>query len=88
MCGWSDASWSIARRSRALLPPRARPQLPVIVPAAIERCPVCRAKVLVRLPGEIVIHNAILRVDAASERVTAKCPRCKSWVEVPLRFIG
>lgn len=57
-------------------------------PAAIERCPVCRAKVLVRLPGEIVIHNAILRVDAASERVSAKCPRCKSWVEVPLRFIG
>jgi DNA-directed RNA polymerase subunit RPC12/RpoP len=52
------------------------------------RCPVCRMKVVVKLPGEIVIHNAILRIDSMTERVSAKCPRCKSWVEVPLRFLG
>ena len=52
------------------------------------RCPVCRAKVVVELPGEVVIHNAILKVDSPTGRVTAKCPRCKAWMEVPLRYIG
>jgi len=42
----------------------------------------------VRGPEEVVIRNAILKVDAASGRVTAKCPRCKSWVEVPLKYVG
>lgn len=58
------------------------------VSESISRCPVCRMKVVVKLPGEIVIHNAILRVDSMTERVSAKCPRCKSWVEVPLRYLG
>jgi len=35
-----------------------------------------------------MIRNAILRVDGPSGRVTAKCPRCKAWVEVPLRYTG
>lgn len=52
------------------------------------RCPVCRAKVVVELPGEVVIHNAILKVDSSTGRVTAKCARCKAWMEVPLRYIG
>jgi hypothetical protein len=52
------------------------------------RCPVCRAVLLVRSPEEVVIRNAILKVEAPSGRVTAKCPRCKSWVEVPLRYVG
>jgi phage FluMu protein Com len=37
---------------------------------------------------EVVVKNAILRVDQSSGLVTAKCPRCKSWVEVPLRYLG
>ena len=53
-----------------------------------ERCPVCRLKMVVRASGEVVIRNAILRVDSVTGRVSAKCPRCKSWVEVPLRFVG
>jgi hypothetical protein len=53
-----------------------------------ERCPVCRAKLVVRTPGEVLIRNAILRVDAPGGAVRAKCPRCKSWVEVPLLFVG
>ncbi len=54
----------------------------------VERCPVCRAKVVVKLPGEVVIRNAILKVDAPTGRVSAKCARCKAWVEVPLRYVG
>jgi hypothetical protein len=56
--------------------------------ASVDRCPVCRDKVLVKLPGEVLIRNAILRVDARTGRVAAKCGRCKSWVEVPLRYVG
>jgi hypothetical protein len=56
-------------------------------PALPDRCPVCRSPIVVRRPGEVVVKNAILRVDA-SRRVSAKCTRCKSWVEVPLRYIG
>ena len=40
------------------------------------------------LQNEVVIHNAILKVDPASGRVTAKCVRCKAWVQVPLRYTG
>jgi len=49
---------------------------------------VCRAKVVEQLPGEVVIRNAILKVDAPTGRVSAKCARCKAWVEVPLRYVG
>lgn len=50
------------------------------------RCPVCRAKVVVTLQNEVVIHNAIIKVDPTTGRVTAKCVRCKAWVLVPLRY--
>jgi DNA-directed RNA polymerase subunit RPC12/RpoP len=52
------------------------------------RCPVCRAKVVVAFQNEVVIHNAILKVDPPTGRVTAKCVRCKAWVPVPLRYTG
>jgi hypothetical protein len=55
---------------------------------ALQRCPACRDKVVVDRADEVVIHNAILRVDRATGRVTAKCRRCKAWVEVPLRYLG
>ena len=55
---------------------------------AVQRCPACRDKVVVDRASEVVIHNAILRVDRPSGRVTAKCRRCKAWVEVPLRYLG
>ncbi len=55
---------------------------------AVDRCRVCRARIVVRGAGEVLIRNAILRVDGASGRVRAKCSRCKSWVEVRLRFVG
>jgi DNA-directed RNA polymerase subunit RPC12/RpoP len=66
-----------------------RPQMATKVePATSLRCPVCRAKVVVALPNEVVIHNAILKVDASTGRVSAKCARCKAWVPVPLRYTG
>jgi hypothetical protein len=52
------------------------------------RCPTCRATLVVRDVNEVVIRNAILKVDGPSGRVTAKCPRCKGWVEVPLKYVG
>jgi hypothetical protein len=52
------------------------------------RCHVCGAKVVVKSPGEVVIKNAILRVDQTSGRVAAKCCRCKAWVAVPLTYTG
>lgn len=52
------------------------------------RCQVCGTKVVVKGPGEVVIKNAILRVDGASRRVAAKCCRCKAWVAVPLTYTG
>jgi len=42
----------------------------------------------VAYPSEVVIHNAIIKVDPLTGRVTAKCARCKAWVEVPLRYTG
>src|SRR6267142_5593901 len=57
-------------------------------PTTSLRCPVCRAKVVVALQIEVVIHNAILKVDPATGRVSAKCVRCKAWVQVPLRYTG
>ena len=47
-----------------------------------------RDKVVVDRATEVVIHNAILRVDRTSGLVTAKCRRCKGWVEVPLKYVG
>ena len=57
-------------------------------PLAVQRCPACRDKVVVERPAEVVIHNAILRIDRPTGRVSAKCRRCKAWVEVPLKFLG
>lgn len=37
---------------------------------------------------EVVIRNAILKVETPTGRVTAKCARCKAWREVPLRYVG
>jgi hypothetical protein len=34
----------------------------------------------------LVVKNAVLRVSRATGQVMAKCPRCKSWVEVPLTY--
>jgi phage FluMu protein Com len=45
-----------------------------MVPTTQEgRCPVCRAKVVARSEEDVI---------------TAKCARCKSWVEVPLRYVA
>ena len=64
------------------------PADPAARQAAPGRCPVCGTKVVVKGPREVVIKNAILRVDGISGRVAAKCCRCKAWVAVPLTYTG
>jgi DNA-directed RNA polymerase subunit RPC12/RpoP len=58
------------------------------LPEVPGRCQVCGAKVVIKGVDEIVIKNAILRVDGSSGRVAAKCSRCKAWVAVPLMYTG
>jgi hypothetical protein len=57
-------------------------------PTAVLRCPGCRDKVVVERPSEVVVHNAILRIERGTGRVAAKCRRCKGWVDVPLQYVG
>ena len=59
-----------------------------VEPTTFVRCPGCRAKVVVAFQDEVVIHNAIIKVDPLTGCVTAKCARCKAWVPVPLRYTG
>ncbi len=51
------------------------------------RFPVCRGKVVEQLRGEVVIRNAIPKVDAPTGRVSAKRASFQAWVEVPLRYV-
>lgn len=55
-------------------------------PEVMLRCPGCRHKLVIRAALGILVRNAILRVERPGGRASAKCPRCKAWVEVPLRF--
>ncbi len=52
---------------------------------APQRCPVCRTKIIVPDEEGLVVRNAILRVSRTGH-ARAKCPRCKAWVEVPLKY--
>ena len=54
----------------------------------VRRCPGCRTKILIREADTIVVKNAILRVTLRTGDASAKCPRCKGWVEVPLRYVA
>jgi DNA-directed RNA polymerase subunit RPC12/RpoP len=57
-----------------------------LLPDEAQRCPTCRTKIVVPDGSGLVVKNAILRVSGETGRASAKCPRCKSWVEVPLAF--
>ncbi len=56
------------------------------LPIDAQLCPNCRTKIVV--PGEEgrVVKNAILRASAAPGQANAKCPRRKTWVDVPLTY--
>lgn len=51
-----------------------------------KRCPVCRTKIVVPDSQGLLVKNAILRVSGQTGHASAKCPRCKAWVEVPLKY--
>ena len=50
------------------------------------RCSQCRMKIQERDGEYLVIRNAILRVDLQTAVSQAKCPRCKTWNRVALRY--
>ncbi|HXJ81221.1 MAG TPA: hypothetical protein VMS64_21395 [Candidatus Methylomirabilis sp.] len=66
--------------------PKRAVDVPFPVPLDPRRCPTCRTKIVVPDEDGLVIKNAILRVIWHTGHVKAKCPRCKTWVEVPLRY--
>lgn len=51
------------------------------------RCPSCRCQIHV-LESDVhaVIKTAVIKVSRTDNRVYGKCPRCKSWLIVPLRY--
>jgi len=51
------------------------------------RCPQCRTKIQERDGDYLVVRNAILRVDLRTTLSYAKCPRCKTWNRVSLRYL-
>lgn len=57
-----------------------------IPPVEPRRCPGCRTKIVVPDAHGLVVKNAVLRVSGETGRASAKCPRCKAWVEVPLTY--
>jgi hypothetical protein len=63
----------------------ALPEGPRDLDPALVRCAACRTKIVVPDADGLVVKNAILRVSRTGH-ATAKCPRCKAWVEVPLRY--
>jgi uncharacterized protein with PIN domain len=50
------------------------------------RCPTCRTKIVVVDAEGLLVKNAILRVSLETGHARAECPRCKTWVEVPLTY--
>ena len=61
-----------------------RPRAAAVPPTL--KCPTCGETIQKMDGGFLVVRNAILRVDLSRRCATAKCPRCKSWVEVMLRY--
>lgn len=51
-----------------------------------EKCPHCREKLQKRDGQYLFLRNAIIKVDLTTAHSYAKCPRCKAWVGVPLRY--
>jgi DNA-directed RNA polymerase subunit RPC12/RpoP len=68
------------------MPTSADDRSPRVVLPEAQRCPTCRTKIVVPDAEGILVRNAILRVSVDTGDASAKCPRCKSWVEVPLRY--
>ncbi len=61
-----------------------RPRAAAVPPPL--KCQTC-GETIQKMDGEfLVVRNAILRVDFRHGGATAKCPRCKSWVVVVLRY--
>ncbi len=60
----------------------------MVEPGALDiRCSQCRTKIQQWDGDYLVVRNAILRVDLRTTLSYAKCPRCKTWNQVSLRYL-
>jgi hypothetical protein len=51
------------------------------------RCPFCRYRIYIEeAGGAVIIKAAIIKAFLKEGRVCAKCPKCKNWLLVPLRY--
>ncbi|TAK08919.1 MAG: hypothetical protein EPO39_03530 [Candidatus Manganitrophaceae bacterium] len=51
------------------------------------RCPFCRYQIHILEAGNAaVIKAAVIKSDLRADRTFAKCPKCKQWLIVPLRY--
>lgn len=52
------------------------------------RCPFCHYQIHV-LEGDAfaVIKAAVIKTDVRDRVAYAKCPKCKAWLIVPLRYV-
>ncbi len=56
-------------------------------PSPFERkCPNCRTKIQKMDGSYLYLRNAIIRIDLKTHCCFAKCPRCKVWIGVPLKY--
>jgi hypothetical protein len=51
------------------------------------RCAFCRYQIhVLEEPNFAVIKVAVIKVNIEEKRVYAKCPKCKNWLFVPLKY--
>jgi hypothetical protein len=51
------------------------------------RCAQCLTPIIVIDETQaVLIKAAVLKADLRTQITYAKCPRCKNWLEVPLRY--
>lgn len=53
------------------------------------RCPSCRYQIhVLEERAFAVIKTAVIKADLAAGKVYGKCPKCKCWLTVPLRYMN
>lgn len=51
------------------------------------RCPSCRYQIhVMEGTAYAVIKTAVIKTEIAPNHVYGKCPKCKAWLIVPLRY--
>jgi hypothetical protein len=51
------------------------------------RCACCRFQIVAEEGEAAIIKAAVIKADLVKKITNAKCPRCKSWLIVPLQYV-